>query len=373
MALRTHFDKRRAAAAAGLVLALTALTILGTGALAWRPHDADAPTAAGPWTLLGQVGGRASSVALDGQRLALTVGRQVWVQDVSDPARATNHGASPLLPAIVRDISLVDGLAFVADGPGGLWIVDVADTSRPELLASLTLAGFATSVAARGSQAWVTAGGMLFGVDVSDPGAPSILGSVPIKPNTRKVVLAGSHAYVLADGSFLTVDIADPRHPSVEGMIESFPGVWYAHDLAVTADGNHVVLADTEVGLLVLDVSNPRRPRQVGASGGSGTAVAIAGTTAYLASGNPSTPSPAPWGLATFDLRDPARPQQLGFAPLPAGQFVGLVGQPARAFVVDETSGLRIVDVADATRPAAWPTWVSTTDVRDAALEGSRA
>ncbi len=52
---------------------------------------------------------------------------------------------------------------------------------------------------------------------------------------------------------------------------------------------------------------------------------------------------------------------------------MGLVGQPARAFVVDETSGLRIVDVADATRPAAWPMWVSTTDVRDAALEGSRA
>ncbi len=96
--------------------------------------------------LVGQIGGASHAVAVVGDYAYLGVGPRLVVLDITDKENPTFVGQSPLLPDIVRGIAVVGNYAFVADGLGGLQIINVSNRERPSLVGSCTEVGDARDV-----------------------------------------------------------------------------------------------------------------------------------------------------------------------------------------------------------------------------------
>jgi len=81
--------------------------------------------------IVGQIGGGARAVAVQGRYAYLGVGPRLVVVDVADPARPVPLGQTDVLPGVVSGVAVAGGYAYVAAGEGGLVVVDVTDPAHP--------------------------------------------------------------------------------------------------------------------------------------------------------------------------------------------------------------------------------------------------
>jgi hypothetical protein len=215
------------------------------------------------------------------------------------------------------DLAVLDGFVYVggyASGgacPGhGVRIVDISDPANPLVVASaagipgttsedvdvlrLASPAFTGTVLAVGLQRCgqsVARGGLML-VDVTDPRSPATLAffdtspgpsgvhelDVTLQPNGRALALL---AVPLSErggvGDFRVVEITDPRRPTqlahwgagqAFGMREGIGCVRrnqvHAHSARASADGTRAYVSYWDAGLIVLDISEPSRPRVAG-------------------------------------------------------------------------------------------------------------
>jgi hypothetical protein len=101
----------------------------------------------------------------------------------------------------------------VADGPGGLKVLDLSDPSQPARLSAMqTLEAW--DLVGRESMLFLADGrGGFLTVDASDPSAPVPLGRLP-SPDARAVALCGS-LVLLADAEqgLKVIDVSRPAEP----------------------------------------------------------------------------------------------------------------------------------------------------------------
>ena len=99
--------------------------------------------------------------------------------------------------------------------------------------------------------------------------------------------------------------------------------------LGVTVAGDYAYLAAWRRGLRVVDISNPKKPKEVGACRVPGDAkdVAVAGGYAFVAAQE--------GGLRVLDLVSPASPKEVGSCPS-RGHTVAVTLAGKRAYVSDE-------------------------------------
>lgn len=216
-----------------------------------------------PICWVGEIGGESTVLAVRGPLAYLGEGHRLVVVDIADPTEPRRVGESDPLPGRIQKLSLMGDLAYVADGSGGLRVMDLSDPLRPLEVASLDTTGETRMVVVAESYAYLADGpGGLVIVDVSTPTVPRRISSVDTHQDANALVLRDGLAYIA---------IADPG----------------------------------SAGLSVVDVSKPAQPREVGAMATSGTAleVALNGHYAYIADG--------PAGLQVMDIADPARPRRL--------------------------------------------------------------
>ncbi|MCL5074244.1 MAG: hypothetical protein M1136_01130 [Chloroflexi bacterium] len=111
----------------------------------------------------------------------------------------------------------------------------------------------------------------------------------------------------------------------------------------MAVQGNHAYIG-LGPRLVVLDVSDPARPAVVGESAplpGVVQGVAMAGNYAYVAAGSS--------GLRIIDVSNATSPREVGYY-VTAGDARGVVLAGDRAYVAN-VDGLRIIDVSNATSP----------------------
>ena len=190
--------------------------------------------------------------------------------------------------------------------------------------------------------------------------APAALSFVAIPGFANNVDVAGNFAYVAAGSAGLqVVDVTDRRAPRIVGALDT-PG--NANDVRVV--GNRAYVADGASGLRVIDVSNPAAPAPLGAldTFGGANDVVVVGDRAYVADGAS--------GLQIIDVSDPRAPARLGVFDTPGtARGIDVSGNVA---VVADGGSLRTVDVSNPASPAALGS-VSTTDARDVAVDGNVA
>ena len=248
--------------------------------------------------------------------------------------------------------------------------------------------------------------------DVTDPTNPAELAFVPTGRGSRgvhefTVRQRGErwYAYLAVPNSEITdgsgdlrvVDVTDPRQPQVladwaalrDAGLPVGNGAQCApfcrgavpqaflHSVALSPDGLTAYLSYWDLGVIILDVSEPNAPRWLGrfaeplAAEGNAHSVSIAhdGKLALVAD---ETFGP-PWGrLRLVDVQDPANPVQVGSfdtpesaAGTPGGQYAYTLHNPLvdnrdpnRAYLAWYADGVRLVDISDAAHPVELTTWI---------------
>jgi hypothetical protein len=147
--------------------------------------------------------------------------------------------------------------------------------------------------------------------------------------------------------------------------------------VALSPDGRTAYLSYWDLGVIMLDVSEPRSPQWLGrfeepsAAEGNTHSVALVhdGKLALVAD---ETYGP-PWGrLRLVDVQDPANPAQLGTfdtansaAGTPGEQYAYTIHNPIaddrnpnHTYLAWYADGVRVLDVSDASRPVELASWV---------------
>jgi hypothetical protein len=218
--------------------------------------------------------------------------------------------SSLLIPGFANSVVVEGNYAYVAAGAGGLQVVDVSNLNHP-FIAGFTFGFAANDVRLAGPLALVASGrNGLVVVDVSNPALPRRLGSAITPGVATDLAVSGSFVYVADEIGLRIFDISRPAFPRLIGGLD-LPG---GRASGVDVSGTLAVVADSEGGVVVVDVSTPSAPRITGRTatrpdGTSGAAdLVVRDRLAYVADGAHSQLG----GLRIVDFSDPATPAVVG-------------------------------------------------------------
>jgi hypothetical protein len=218
--------------------------------------------------------------------------------DYHQPRSLQLHGQVDT-PGDAWDVAVAGDYAYVGDSGGGLKVIDITDAYNPFIAGSADIAGLARGLAVAGNYvvcAWDNYGVRIF--DVTDPTSPSLLATYATPDAAMDVALSGDLAFITARGAgLIVIDISDPSSPSYVGDYDTAGDCW-----GVAVDGDHAYLGDGLNGFLAVDVSDPANPVQVGSFDGDGgwRGVTVDGDFAYAAAYGRT------W---VMDISDPTSPQ----------------------------------------------------------------
>jgi hypothetical protein len=333
----------------------------------------------------------------------------------------------------------LDGIAYLGSWGGeancpslGVRVVDVHTPAAPNPIGALavysgttaehlaavhyTTPTFSGNVLFAGIQRCSGSGGAPSGLaiwDVTDPTQPSELSFLSTGRGSRGVheftvrqrgnqwlaYLAVSNSESSADdrGDLRIVDVTDPRQPTevvdwgarrdaglpigyndqcaptCRGQVKQA----FLHSVALSPDGRTAYLSYWDLGMIMLDVSEPNSPRWLGRfvepqeAEGNTHSVALAhdGRLALVA----DETFKQPWGrLRLVDVQDPANPVQVGSFDTPdsaagteGGQYAYSIHNPLtddrdpnRAYLAWYADGVRLLDISDASSPVEVASWV---------------
>ena len=288
------------------------------------------------------------------QKVAVLVMLVVGVVARADAADTLNCRlvGSCILEGVRRGMALSGDFAYVAGGYGSLWILDVSDPTAPCLAGRFDTTDMSRSVAVFWNYAYMAAYGSFTGlwiIDVSDPQEPRAAGQYSSPCDVFDIVLSVDfdYAYMPAwDYGLRILDMTDPQEPYEAGH---WDGLGKTRGVALS--GNLAYVADMDSGLQIVDVSNPQAPHQVGRCSFGYTqtqSVAVSGDFAYVATGDRIGK------LRVIDVSNPQEPYEVGYVYTGFGTAVALSGN--FAYVASEDGFLYVIDVSDPRNPhvAGW-------------------
>jgi hypothetical protein len=199
---------------------------------------------------------------------------------------APRHLQRIFTPGEANDVAVLGTHAYVMDSSSGMWIVDVANPGAARVDTIIQVPRGSTSIEIAHGRAYIGTGqdGVLV-FDLANPVAPTVLGSVPARgPFAVSETMLAS---VDGSGTFSLYDVSDPGASAFLGAVQTpyleLPYTTFELTLAMTA--RHVYAIGGNLGMHVVDISNPRSPRVVGEFDplGSDNGLAIAGGRVFLA------------------------------------------------------------------------------------------
>jgi hypothetical protein len=178
------------------------------------------------------------------------------------------------------------------------------------------------------------------------------------------VAVEGQRAYLAAANGIWVLDVS---HRHDVGVIARFQPAWRAH--ALVARDNRLFVAAGADGMRVVDVAEASAPREIGSfmshseEGDGVSAIALAGTYAFLVHNVPPTPQPRPTRRAfartaddalgrmiVVDVSDANHPRAAGELALPS-RLTGIDVRDGLLVAVTTEGDIEVVDVTNPTMP----------------------
>jgi hypothetical protein len=173
--------------------------------------------------------------------------RKLWIVNVANPAAPTLASSFGGDSSTFMDVYVVGNYAYVV-GDGGLWVLEVSNPAQPTQAGYSATMSYLSEVAVVGSYAYVTGGGFFRVVDVSVPANPNTVRTLALPASDAGIYIFGNHAYVTACYSgLLVLDISNPANPIQVGEYNT---VDCAKDARVV--GNYVCIAESGNGLTIV-------------------------------------------------------------------------------------------------------------------------
>jgi hypothetical protein len=203
--------------------------------------------------------------ALRGDLLALGGDGELRLLDIADIS------APDLLATIPWPDDVPGRLAFFGDvlridfvHLSATYLVDTSDPLAPVMHGPLVFPQWETAVL---GDLVVTVGDSLTVHDVSDPAQPQVLAAVDVPGVCGAPVVAHGHLYgARPDGTVLAFDLTDPAAPALVATLpSSFEVLCYCgHAQELRIVGDLLYLSSAGAGVRVMDIAEPGRPRHLG-------------------------------------------------------------------------------------------------------------
>ncbi len=313
-----------------------------------------------------------------------------------------------------RDIFVSGGYAYLANGWGGFEIVQLSDLTQAGLA---ELPESINDLQVREPYGYIVAEDGFWVLDLNDPGLPLAIAHDVTESPCDCLVLKDHYAYVACPQSGLRImDISDPQAPSEAGVYDLLGetqemalvdqtlfvaqsgliildtsnslapveiSTFYIqdHDVnAIAVAGDSAYLGMDNGDLVVLDISDPYAPAQIGeydppdqySAGQEATAIQVQGTIAYL-----TTIEPPPTPLAGYyagdtwliDVSEPENPSLISSISTSGAPYDITVIDGAAA-IAYEREGLRLYDISDPTAPLERGSYNPSEDTYGVAIAG---
>ena len=247
--------------------------------------------------------------------------------------------------------------AYVADYVDGLQIIDISNPAIPISLGTISLSGYTYQVAlsSLNSLAYVASDteGLQI-IDITTPIPPIYLGSMNIggEVYTTDIALSSDNLwlYMTTYGElstwntpgFYSIDISNSLTPKRVGITYSSQQF---NDVTLSSDNTKAYVAHSDTGLDIIDITNPASLTPISTFDVDGSAYAVTlssdDTKAYVT----TTSSYTPRKLQAVDIRYPLTPTLI--ANLDINGPITLSKDGTKAYAVDYTSGLQIIDISN--------------------------
>lgn len=194
-----------------------------------------------------QTGGMSKAMAIVDDLLYVAVGPRLRVFQLNGLDEPTFLAQSEILADVIEDVVVLDGVAYVVVGRGGLLLIDVATPTAPQTISQLTtFSAPATHVAAQDGVAYVVTtegnSGELWVVDVGDVSRPGVLSSLPLPLSIDDLIVHNDFAYLTHDrdadqdlaGGLYVIDLANPSLPQLR------------QDVSARTDGYRIPISLTD-------------------------------------------------------------------------------------------------------------------------------
>ena len=314
------------------------------------------------------------------------------IVDVTTPSSPVLRGLYPIADPMgskYSSVSISGNKAYVAQDYYGLAIIDINNADAPGLISRYTT--WANGLELNGSYAYLASTLGFQIINISNPSSPVRAGIDQTKQFNRgsRITHAGQYAFVSGGTTgFLVYNVANPSTPNIVGQCQQY--VNYAHGITLTSDSAYI---STDIGLEVADISSPAVPQiratlPLGQTArtfvDSGRAYCVAGAElkivtnviqgqlklagtipyaaflsndifldgyAYLVGQDVNSHFPQ---LRVYNLANPANPIVLGTtnsSSASGGVAIRILKRGTLAYVLEQSGGLRIVDVTQSSHP----------------------
>ncbi len=230
------------------------------------------------------------------------------------------------------------GLLYIGNG-GHLDVLEIDSIGNPVLIGSVVTFSVVKDIFVLDSLAYIAGYNLgLQIINVSYPAEPEIIGSIDTPGTVLSVFVLGNRAYLGEDHGIRVVDISNPWFPQLEGYYSfgSYPN-HYASDLWVVGDIAYV--ANSNGGLKVLDISESNDINEIGSFDAlHSRGLFVEGEYLYLVS--------LLGGFYIIDISDPGNPIEVSASPSGYGAY-SLVKRGGFLY----TSGMSVWDIGDLSSP----------------------
>jgi hypothetical protein len=278
-----------------------------------------------------------------GERLYVTAGnRGLHVFSVSPQGKLT-HLTTYFAGGYYRYLEVAGDYAYIANSGEGLEILDIREHVPRPLWTQTGSKGYGLHIAGHTAYLASNEYGLQI-LDISNPTSPVLVGTLPTTGRAWDVWVNGADAFIAdRDLGLVVADVSTPSQPQQIGAL-----AWSEEPMAEVLDGTGecVYIAAGVDGLIVVDVSDPRKPtstfRYDPGLDSYGEGVVVEGETLYLSMSD--SPSSEQNGLHIFDLRQPCSPRLMSTYSLADGLEDVAVAGP-RLAVANRMSGVVLFGV----------------------------
>lgn len=155
-----------------------------------------------------------------------------------------------------KDVVVCDTLCYIAQGEGGLTIVNVKDPENPKHVTTLTkdVRGYSRNIVKYSNYVLLAAGSYGFtSVNVADANLPVVASSnINMKPAKSATIM---NKYLFAAISEQGVNIAEMANTGIPDIRSKVSTKGYAQAVAISSDSSKMFVACGEMGLQVFDIS----------------------------------------------------------------------------------------------------------------------
>jgi len=206
--------------------------------------------------------------------------------------------------------------AYVAGGFEDLQIINIADPANPTIVTNYDTPGDAMGIDVAGNYAYVADfdSGMCV-LDISDPANPFEVGSYSFPALVNDVVVDPPYAYVATGDSGLRIlNITDPTNPNEVDHCD-VPSAY-----RIVKHGTLAYIASMSNGLQIVNIDNLSHPRVIGTylpPMMTAWDVAVSDNYAYVL---------GYWDMMVVDVSNPASPEEVGYyhVPYPSSDLAAL-------------------------------------------------